>query len=332
MKLPKKILYKKTFYFLAVFCIFFLLLSLKSVQAQTSLPLTVAPARQELLVDPGEKTAITVKFYNRGDAPISGLLKVANFIVKDDRGTPEFLEGLTQLAPRFAAASWVTLPYDRMTIASKDMVLIQAKVNVPADARPGGRYLAIYFEPGGTPAGGGKEKEVAIASRLAGLIYLRVSGPVKEDAYVIQMTAPGFSEYGPVPITSEILNRGDYHIRPKGIITLRNFLGKEVDRVVLVEQNIFPDVSRSFSNAVGTKWMVGKYKAELTGSYGETGKVLTAAIFFWVFPWKVITIVILTIVVVVLLVNLLWQRLRKREKKLEEKVEELKKKLEEKEE
>ncbi|HUS60517.1 MAG TPA: hypothetical protein VMX76_04060 [Nevskiaceae bacterium] len=330
MKLPKNKLKDKIFYFLVILFTFLLTASSNPAQAQADIPLTVAPARQELLVDPGEKTAITIKFYNRGDTPVSGLLKMANFIVKDDQGTPEFLEGPTQLAPRFAADSWVTLPYDRMTIASKDMVLIQAKINVPADARPGGRYLAIYFEPGGTLTGGEEKKEVAIASRLAGLVYLRVSGPIKEDAYVVQMMAPQFSEYGPVTVTTEILNRGDYHIRPKGTITVTNLFGQQVDEVKLTEQNIFPDVSRSFSNAAGAKWMVGKYKAELAATYGETGKALTAVIFFWVFPWKVATIIVLTIIVVVLLTNIIWRRLRKREEELEEKVEELEKKIEEK--
>ena len=334
----------KTFAFYVVvlsFALYAFSLVRQPADAQTTLPLTVIPSRQELLVDPGEKTAITIKFLNQGETPVSGLLKAVDFIVENKEGTPTFLEGpprlgeagSTALSPRFAAASWVTLPYDRITIAPKDKVVIQAKITVPNDAQAGGRYLAVYFEPGGIPgkAGGGeKEAAIPVAIRIAGLVYLRVSGPIEESARLVQFTAPKFLEYGPISVTTEILNLGNYHIRPKGTITLTSIFGKNVDRVVLNEENIFPDASRIFESKLGEKWMFGKYKLELAASYGETGKVLTATLFTWVFPWKIISAVILAVIITILIVALLYHRFKKREEKLEEKVEELEEKLEEK--
>ncbi len=186
---------------------------LNQAKAQTTnvLPMSVAPARQEIFVDPGESTAVTVKFFNYSDAPVSGPLKVADFIVEDKEGSPTFLEesasvtGLTKISPRFSAASWVSLPYNRITVASKNKVNIQAKINVPVSARPGGKYLAIYFEPGGEVSeatGGLKEATSPVTVRIAALIYLRVSGPIKEDAYVVKLSMPKFSEYGPVNVSS----------------------------------------------------------------------------------------------------------------------------------
>lgn len=317
-----------------------LLLIPSSVGAQVARSkLTVAPSRQELTIDPGETTAINIKFLNQEDSPVSGLLKVADFIVQDKEGTPTFLEepatvtGITQISPRFSAASWVTLPYDRMTIASKDKVSINAKITAPADARPGGRYLAIYFEPGGTPVkatGLLREAASPVAVKIAGLVYIRVSGPITEDARVIQFTAPSFSQYGPVTITTEIANKGDYHIRPKGTITLTNMLGKRITQEKLEEENIFPDASRIYENELGQKWMLGKYKAQLAASYGEKGKALTATIYFWVFPWKEVSVVVLAIVIFVLLLNLFYRRFKQRQEELEEKVKELEEKLKEK--
>ena len=222
------------------------------------------------------------------------------------------------------------MPYDRITIAPKDKVVIQAKITVPNDAQAGGRYLAVYFEPGGIPgkAGGGeKEAAIPVAIRIAGLVYLRVSGPIEESARLVQFTAPKFLEYGPISVTTEILNLGNYHIRPKGTITLTSIFGKNVDRVVLNEENIFPDASRIFESKLGEKWMFGKYKLELAASYGETGKVLTATLFTWVFPWKIISAVILAVIITILIVALLYHRFKKREEKLEEKVEELEKQI-----
>lgn len=341
MKLPKKNYELRiTNYGLIIFTLllfYSLTLSPASAQVPNVLPMSVAPARQEIFVDPGESTAITVKFFNYSDTPVSGPLKLADFIVEDKEGSPIFLDegsavtGVTQISPRFSAASWASLPYDRMTIAAKNKVNIQAKIHVPSDARPGGRYLAIYFEPGGTvtqPSGSPKEAASPVAIRIAALIYLRVSGPIKEDAYVVKLSMPKFSEYGPVDIASEILNRGDYHIRPKGTVVITNLFGKQVDAQELKEQNIFPDTSRVYENKLGQKWMFGKYKAELTAAYGESGQALTAIAFFWVLPWKLTVVVILTVLILIILFNNFFRKYKKHEQQLEEKIEKLEEKLE----
>jgi hypothetical protein len=303
----------------------------KKINAEEILPLTVAPAKQEVLVNPGEKTAVVIKFINQGTTAISGALKAADFIVEDSEGTPIFLEGINNPAsPRFAAVSWVELPYDRITIAPKNSVTIQAKINVPQDALAGGRYFGIYFEPSGEIANSTAENgaETPITIRLAGLVFLRVAGAVEESAFVTQLTAPRFLEYGPVSIKAEIKNKGNYHIRPKGTISITSVFGKKIDEKIIKEANIFPDTSRFFENTLGQKWLFGKYKIELTAAYGETGKVLTATVFTWIIPWKLIVIIILTIVIVILLISLLVHRLRKRETDLQEKIQELEEKLE----
>ena len=314
------------------FTVFFILLS--QIQAQTNVPLTVAPARQELMIKPGEKSAVIIKFLNQGAEPVSGAVKVADFIVEDNEGSPTFLEGPTQLAPRFSAASWIELSSDQITIAPKDKVLIQAKINAPADAQAGGRYVAIFFEPGGSVSeatmAADKEAITPIAIRIAGLISIRVAGPVEESAYVVQMKTPRFLEYGPIEVKTQIMNRGNYHIQPKGTLSLLSIFGKQVDQQLLKEQNIFPDVARSYDNKLGQKWMFGKYKIELNASYGETGKVLTAVVFTWVFPWRITLIIVLAIIIIILLFAILFHRIKKREETLEEKVEELEEKLEEK--
>jgi len=153
---------------------------------------------------------------------------------------------------------------------------------------------------------------------------------VTEDAYVVQFSAPQFSQYGPIAMTTEILNRGDYHIRPRGVIKISNFLGKLVDSQKLQEQNIFPDASRIFENKVGQKWMFGKYRAEFSASYGETGKALTAVAFFWVVPYKEITAGALALIIIILLTSFTYRRFVRREKELEEKIEKLEEKLEKK--
>jgi hypothetical protein len=314
--------------------IFFLIISFFTVTqtlAQTVLPLTVYPARQQLEVDPGQKTAVTLNFINKSEQPISGFFKVVDFIVLDREGTPTFIENPTQINPKFSASSWFSLYYDRGTIPANEKISLQATVTVPKNANPGGRYVAIFFEPtaGNTfSTGGQKEASTGIAPRLAGLIYIKVNGPIKEAAWVTRFFTKSFWEFGPIDIETEILNRGDYHISPKGAITLYNFFGNRVDQQKLEEQNIFPDVSKTYKNKVGSRWMLGRYRLDLTGSYGNSGRSLTASLYFWAFPWRLALIVVLTLVILILLVKELHKKTILKQQELEKVLEEEKAEIE----
>jgi len=302
-----------------------------AVEAQTILPLTVYPARQQLEVDPGEKTAVTVNFLNKSDQPISGFFKVVDFIVLDKQGTPTFIENPTQINPKFSASSWFSLYYDRGTIPANEKISLQASITVPPNAHPGGRYVAILFEPtagGFNPSGREKEATSGVTPKIAALVYLKVKGPIKEAAWVTRFFTKGFWEFGPVEIETEILNRGDYHITPQAAITLYDLFGNRIDQQKLAEQNIFPDVSRSYKNSLGFRWMIGRYRADLTGSYGSSGKALTATLYFWVFPWRLALIIILSIILFGIIINEVHKKTILKEKQLEKALEEEKKEIE----
>ncbi len=324
---------KNTFKILTVVAGLALIASLatKSLKAQTVAPLVVAPARQSLSADPGKNQGFAVRFYNTGVDPITGTFKVADFIVSDNLGTPSFLEGPTFLSDRFAASKWVTLSTNIGTIPGAGMVSINGTINVPKDARPGGKYFAVFFEPDtAVPSASGTQLQEAasVTMRLAGLVYLRVNGPITENASIIKFSAPGFSEYGPVNITTEIKNDGDYHITPKGSITVKNMFGKKVAQTDLEETNVFPDASRIIVSTLGTKWMVGRFTADFAAAYGDAGKSLTSSLAFWVFPWRLALVITLGIIIIILSVVLITNRTGKKQKKLEEELVEEKEELE----
>jgi hypothetical protein len=326
--MKKKVIVKKL---IILFVFFFIFLFVRQSLAQTTLPLAVYPARQQLEVNPGERTAVTLNFVNKNDQPISGFFKVVDFIVLDKEGRPTFIEDPTQINPKFSASSWFSLYYDRGTIPANEKISLQATVTVPANANPGGRYVAIFFEPAAAntlPSGAQKEATTGIAPRLAGLVYIKVNGPVKEAAWVTRFFTKSFWEFGPIDVETEILNRGDYHIMPRGAITLYDLFGNRVDQQKIEEQNIFPDVSRAYKNSLGFKFMVGRYRAELSGSYGDSGRSITAQLYFWVFPWRLALLIVLTVAIIIILVNEIRKRSFLSQQELKKALEEEKEEIE----
>ncbi|KKP67347.1 MAG: hypothetical protein UR68_C0006G0008 [Candidatus Roizmanbacteria bacterium GW2011_GWA2_35_19] len=321
----------KSVFLLFVYLFICLFVYSQGVVAQSIMPLIVAPARQELEVDPGGKSAINVRFYNSGEMPVSGILRIADFVVQDTDGTPVIIDNPALSSPKFSGASWFTIPYDRITIPATDKVTIQATISVPETARPGGRYVAVYFEPGPEvpkAVGGINEAGTGVGSRIAALVYLKVAGVTAEKAIVSRFFTPSFFEYGPITLETEILNRGDYHIRPRGVVSLTNMTGGLVDQKRLPEENIFPDTSRSFKNELGTKWMMGRYRLDLAASYGLTGQALEKSTYVWVFPWRVATAVILAIIIVSMLINKFYKNFTVKENELEKALEKEKEEIE----
>lgn len=300
------------------------------VSAQSSIPLTVGPARQQITINPGETTSFAVKYYNQSDISLNGVVSVADFVVDSTDGSPRIIDNIDQANPKFTASKWVTLSLDQITIAPNDRIIVSGSLSVPKDARPGGRYVTVYFEPAiGTPTSVGSDGgATGIAPRIASLLYIRVNGPITENAIISNMFAKSFYEYGPIEVTANILNNGDYHIRPRGTFTLTNPLGGVIEQSSLKEVNIFPDALRIFTATVGEKWMMGKYKITLNALYGEKAQMVERSITVWVFPWRVGIIVLLTLIILGIIGRAIYKNIIVKEATLEEELSEEKKEIE----
>lgn len=297
------------------------LLASGAAKAQSILPLTVAPARQQVTLNPGDTETVNIKFISQATFPISGNVKAVDFIVTNNSGVPTLIEEGNLLSSRFAASQWVTMPFDKASIPAEGILSIQLKIKIPTNARPGGRYLAVYFEPTGTLGqitGGEKEGSQSISSRIVGLIYFRVSGPITESALVSSFEAPRMVEFGPISVKAQITNKGDYHITPQGQLTLTDFLGRKVAQVTLEEKNVFPDNSRAYDLVIGQRLLIGKFKLSLVATYGESGQVVNATRYVWAFPWKLALVIILTVTILILFGKYIYKSIKGKQKKLEQ--------------
>ncbi len=299
------------------------------VKAQDILPLTVVPPKQEILVNPGEKFTTTVKYLNQSSSPVNGTVSVLDFVVEDSVGTPVFLDnptvvGTTTISAKYSAAKWISFPTENVTIAGGANIAVPVTINVPKNAAAGGRYAAILFQPTVNQAENGQEGTAITptAIRLASLIYIRIAGPITEKARIIDFQAPKFLEYGPIGISTTILNEGSYHITPKGNVTLRDMFGRVISNSPLDIKNIFPGTTRVYDNNIGSRLMLGKFTATLNATYGEREQLITSTLVIWLFPWKAALAITLAIIIVILLIKMWYKRVTKKEERLAEELKE----------
>jgi hypothetical protein len=259
--------------------------------------ITIVPPTIEKTLNPGDKTEGILKVINDTDTAITFNAQVQDFVVDDTQGTPNLLPPNT-LSQKYSAAAWVGITPDTFTVQPHQRQELNYFIQVPANARPGGHYAAISYTPQKNlnVQGTGASVQTVIGS----LLYLTIPGPITQQASVSQFTTNGFQEYGPVRLQTQIQNQGDIHIKPGGYITVQNTLTGKTYTVPLTSQNIFPETKRDYQNIFGTHWMFGRYKATLNATYTANNLPLTASLYVWIIPWKLILIIILILIAITL--------------------------------
>ena len=75
-----------------------------------------------------------------------------------------------------------------------------------------------------------------------------------------------------------------------------------------------------FSDTLGRKWMIGKYKVTVLAAYGTTGQVVEKSIDVIIFPWKLALIILLGIILLIILIKQGYRRFIYKENMLEDEV------------
>jgi hypothetical protein len=242
-----------------------------------------------LVVKPGNTIQLEARVRNTSGAPVAIRSIAEDFIIGEDGITPVPVEELT--SSRWSLAQWIQISTPVNNVAPGESVTVPFVIQVPTDAAPGGRYAMVMHQiEGAVGAGAGASTggQAAINQRVGTLVYLRIEGPVTEDANIRNLQVPGLVEYGPVPITFEVENLSDIHIRPAPVVTITNWFGKEVDSFSADSQNVFPFSQRPFEMNWEHMWGFGRYTVDVEASYGTTGKVAVATATFWMIPYTII--------------------------------------------
>ncbi len=283
---------RKTYTHYLVFCAALLLLLPVSTYGADGISVKVQPSVVEESVDPGATVEGSIVITNENGGTQTYRIGVRNIDTMEDNGRPVFSRETEPDSLRLA--SWITPLQDSVTIEVGGSAQVAYRISVPADASPGTHAAAIFVM---REAEGTAENGAGVGFNVGTLVNLRVSGEVIDDMILHEFftdrslyTAPN------ILFTTRVENTGTIHQKPRGVIIVRNMLGKEVGQIVFNEKQqnaILPRSERAFEAA----WTVdsfafGRYTALLNVGYGDTAqKTLKDELTFWIFPWKEIGMV-----------------------------------------
>lgn len=252
-------------------------------QAFAQVSIGISPLVFELTGNPGDVIENQIKIYNPSDNTIGIKMTVEDISPSDEAGHVIVEPAETET---YSLARWVNAEPAEFPLQPKEERWVKFTISVPKNAEPGGHYGTVIAGIGAVA--GGEVTGATISPRVGVLILLTVPGEMKENLTVKDFSVPLFSEHGPINFSILFRNEGSVHLKPRGLITISNWLGQKVADVSFSEKNVLPGAIRKFETSWNKKWLwAGKYTATLTGSYGISNTFLTPTVItFWAFPWK----------------------------------------------
>lgn len=289
--------------------------------------ITLHTLKIEASVEPGAQIVENIKLFNDQEKnlvlyPFTESFKDSG----DESGNPTFvpIDSSVDELP-----NWVIFNSEVYNIAPGEYLEFPVIINIPKNAEPGGHYGVIFF--GTVPQSESKKSGVQLGMKIGVLVIIDVAGDAKEDVTLLSFqTKDEQSLYNHLPVTfeSRLENLGNVHVKPQGVITIRNLFGGVAAEIPFNNQdgNLLPDTKRkyediwykdlqfydagavsdsnqSFFDKFKLEWnnfALGYYKATVKMNVGRQAEnYLMADTGFWVFPWRVLLSALLLLTLVI---------------------------------
>ncbi len=237
--------------------------------------ISISPLRQTVSVDPGSAQVLQLDVDNTDTKDVTVAPAVDAFTVDQKTGRAVF--GAVD-----EAVQWVACEPSSLTLKSGERGTFHCTATVPSHAQPGGHYLGLFAE--NKPA----EGQVGVGSRVGSLIFLTVSGEIRESLVVEQFAPDRLVTFSPtVTLSALIKNAGNVYVQPKGEIIIYGMTNNEVRRIPINQsgRKVLPDGTwqEEFFVPLDVR-TAGRTSMRLHLQYGATGQTAVSTAVLWYVP------------------------------------------------
>ncbi len=214
------------------------------VSAQsTNYDVTVSPVFFDLTAVPDSNLKGVIKIRNNTTSPMS--LNVEAKRLEGD------LSGNIALKQDKAdtTLSWLKFPNSNVTLPPLEWTEIPFEIQVPKDAAYG-YYWAISFTQADKNQNTKTGAVIKGAAAVPILLNVKKAGAKFDGKLVSFMPDSGFYEYLPAKLHINFQNTGNVHIKPKGTIFIKDWLGNPVTTIPVNDgqSNILPNSAKIYES------------------------------------------------------------------------------------
>jgi hypothetical protein len=295
-----------------------LLVSAGAVQAAAADPrgIAVSPAYQQISLgvnDPG--VDFTLQLTNYTAVGQSFTLSTADFGSLNEQGGVAFLgQSAQSVTDRYRLSSWMKLEKDQLFLAPGQSGEVRVTVTNRDALAPGGHYGAVLATA--QTEGQAGQSQVGVKQVVSSLVLLSKQGGGLYDLRLDWQHGNGHIWQLPTEIEHRFQNTGNVHVVPRGLVEVRDPVGRLVERGALNENSgfILPESFRRYPTAltrIGTAMLPGRYEVKTTYRYDGLQSTKTLVTHVWYAGQLAVWLIMLvTLAAIGLLGWWLWRRRR----------------------
>ncbi len=243
----------------------------------------VGPAKVELLVSPGGTVVTSIEVENR-----TGRTGIYEFSFEDFVGGSDGNVALLgDEKSQFSLKDFVSVESSSITLKHGDRVQVPVTVSVPQGITPGGKFVSLLVSSRvSTPTDSSESSGAKVVGRVAVLFFVTIAGDVDEDGGLESFRVARDQKFvrgDEVVFQVGFENRGNVHLNPYGVITVRNIFGKKVSEIIVDPWFVLPDSFRTRDISLSTDGKFGWHRATLELNRGYENVIDTKEVKFVVF-------------------------------------------------
>ncbi len=163
---------------------------------------------------------------------------------------------------------WVDFKEPNMELKPKQSKVQNYTIAVPADATPGGRYIALLTSV--TPKS--DQQSVTQINRVASLVYLEVTGKITRTVQLLSTDVPSLVEKPQTEAIIRLANTGNSHYRARVGLSVGRWPSTNNITKSQPETVLLPGTVRKVSETINLPKIPGVYKITVDFSPPQGGK------------------------------------------------------------
>lgn len=267
--------------------------------------LTIQPIKISETLNPGESVSGTILLTNASDGPVDVETSTQDFVPV---GGAEGIQFVGRAPGVTSVKDWITVGSNTtFSFKTGESKQIPYTIVAPPTAEPGGHFGVVFFKATQPGAAG----SLKIGTQVGMLVLVAIPGNHLQKGKILDFTAPGFIQSGPVPFSIKFENTGTVHFEPKGTITISNMFGQKLFDVPIDGQVVLPTSVKVLNEEWNVSGLLlGRYTAAATIVDGDGNTLTTESIHFWAFPvWYGVAFLV-TLIVLFFILRFLKGRVR----------------------
>jgi len=274
----------------------------------------VSPVREELVVEKGKGSQVKIYVENLSNSKTTAQVLINDFDpAEDESGQPavKFNNQPTTYGNSFRS---IASTVEKITLEARQKTDITVKISVPKSASAGGYYGVVRFADASDP----QKSNVALAASVGTLFLVTVPGNLKENMYLVELSAAKdgstgrfFINSGQMSVVARLKNTGNIHVKPFGRVEIKkgNTVVEAYDlNNTQPRSNVLPNSIRKFEDKLKNQKWLGKYTISANLGYGTSGNLITGKTTFWVIPSWVIIVSLLALALILIVAFLIYRK------------------------